>query len=157
MHGGRLLCFADLRHLLGIQNGEVVPGRQQIESIQVLIISWDSTPSTLRTTNQHIMAFIPYSFFALAILAAVKATIDQQPLGSLKEKPNIVFILTDDQDVELGSLDYMPLIHKHLINQGTLFERHYCTTAICCPSRVTLWTGKNAHNTNVTDIFPPYG
>jgi N-acetylglucosamine-6-sulfatase len=103
------------------------------------------------------MAFSLYGLLALAICFAVAASIHQQPLSSPKKKPNIVFILTDDQDIELGSLDYMPLVHKHLINEGTLFKRHYCTTAICCPSRVTLWTGKNAHNTNVTDIFPPYG
>jgi N-acetylglucosamine-6-sulfatase len=29
--------------------------------------------------------------------------------------------------------------------------------AICCPSRVNLWTGQLAHNTNVTDVTPPYG
>jgi N-acetylglucosamine-6-sulfatase len=103
------------------------------------------------------MARSLYGLLVLATCSAVTATIHQQPLNHLKEKPNIVFILTDDQDIELGSLDYMPLVHKHLINEGTLFKHHYCSTAICCPSRVTLWTGKNAHNTNVTDIFPPYG
>lgn len=72
-------------------------------------------------------------------------------------RPNIVFILTDDQDLHMNSLDYVPFIKKHLIDQGTLYKRHFCTTAVCCPSRVTLWTGKAAHNTNVTDIFPPYG
>ncbi|KAL5327615.1 hypothetical protein ACEPPN_005316 [Leptodophora sp. 'Broadleaf-Isolate-01'] len=51
----------------------------------------------------------------------------------------------------------MPLLKKHISDKGTSYKRHYCTTAICCPSRVTLWTGKNAHNTNVTDVFPPYG
>ena len=92
----------------------------------------------------------------LALSAVAAAAAQQEPLG-LKKRPNIVFILTDDQDLELGSLNYMPLVQKYLINEGTLFKRHYCTTAICCPSRVTLWTGKNAHNTNVTDVFPPYG
>lgn len=29
--------------------------------------------------------------------------------------------------------------------------------AICCPSRVTLWTGQLAHNTNVTNVNPPWG
>lgn len=29
--------------------------------------------------------------------------------------------------------------------------------SICCPSRVNIWTGRAAHNTNVTDLFPPYG
>ncbi|KAI0436199.1 alkaline-phosphatase-like protein [Xylaria telfairii] len=72
-------------------------------------------------------------------------------------RPNVVFILTDDQDLRLESLQYMPLVKKHLIEHGTYFNKHYCTTAICCPSRVTLWTGKTPHNTNVTDVNPPYG
>ena len=29
--------------------------------------------------------------------------------------------------------------------------------ALCCPSRVNLWTGQMPHNTNVTDVKPPYG
>jgi hypothetical protein len=72
-------------------------------------------------------------------------------------RPNIIFVLTDDQDVHLSSLEYMPYVKKHLLDQGTYFSKHYCTTAVCCPSRVTLWTGKAAHNTNITDVNPPYG
>ncbi|KAH6706482.1 arylsulfatase [Leptodontidium sp. MPI-SDFR-AT-0119] len=89
---------------------------------------------------------------------------DQQLLGhdedfrsDTKPRPNIVFVLTDDQDVHLASLDYMPFVKKHFLNKGTYFNKHYCTTAVCCPSRVTLWTGKAAHNTNITDVNPPYG
>lgn len=87
---------------------------------------------------------------------------NQKPLGNprlnpKKKQPNIVFILTDDQDLHMNSLDYMPLTKKHLLDQGTFYKRHYCTTAICCPSRVSLLTGKQAHNTNVTDVNPPYG
>ncbi|KAI1661137.1 putative arylsulfatase [Daldinia decipiens] len=90
---------------------------------------------------------------------------DQKPLSPSHEtetqpsrsRPNVVFVLTDDQDVHLSSLDYMPLVKKHLLDQGTRFGSHYATTAVCCPSRVTLWTGKFAHNTNVTDVSPPYG
>jgi arylsulfatase len=73
------------------------------------------------------------------------------------KKPNFVFILTDDQDLHLNSLDYMPKLQKLVGDQGTIFERHFCTIAVCCPSRVSLMTGKLAHNTNVTDVVPPYG
>ena len=76
--------------------------------------------------------------------------------GSTKQ-PNIVLVITDDQDLHMDSLNYLPLIKKNLIDQGTLFKRHFCTTAVCCPARATLLTGKAAHNTNVTDVFPPYG
>ncbi|KAI0188915.1 alkaline-phosphatase-like protein [Xylaria flabelliformis] len=78
-------------------------------------------------------------------------------IGSGRGSPNIVFILTDDQDLHMQSLDYMPFVQEHLINRGTSFRKHFCTTALCCPSRVSLWTGKAAHNTNVTDVSPPYG
>ncbi|CAK7224015.1 hypothetical protein SBRCBS47491_005405 [Sporothrix bragantina] len=73
------------------------------------------------------------------------------------KQPNFVFILTDDQDTHMNSLDHMPFVQKHLLFEGTHFPRHYCTMALCCPSRVTLLTGMAAHNTNVTDIWPPYG
>ncbi|KAJ5772752.1 Alkaline phosphatase-like alpha/beta/alpha [Penicillium paradoxum] len=71
--------------------------------------------------------------------------------------PNILFILTDDQDLQLNSIAYTPLISKHIRDQGTFFRNHFVTTALCCPSRVSLWTGRQAHNTNVTDVSPPYG
>ncbi|CAK1363583.1 unnamed protein product [Cercospora beticola] len=73
-----------------------------------------------------------------------------------KSLPNIVVVLTDDQD-NWGSLDYMPLLQKHITDHGTKFDNHYCTVSICCPSRVNIWTGLTAHNTNVTDVSPPYG
>ncbi|KAL1953427.1 hypothetical protein VTO42DRAFT_2834 [Malbranchea cinnamomea] len=62
------------------------------------------------------------------------------PLSSDSKLPNTVFILTDDQDLHLNSLDYLPLIRKNLIDQATLFTKHFCTTAICCPAG---WTGSD--------------
>ncbi|KAG6847405.1 hypothetical protein H0H93_008300, partial [Arthromyces matolae] len=73
------------------------------------------------------------------------------------KKPNFLFILTDDQDLKLNSLDYTPLTVKHIRDKGLDFTNHFVTTALCCPSRVSLWTGRQAHNTNVTDVSPPYG
>ncbi|KAJ5211454.1 uncharacterized protein N7498_003100 [Penicillium cinerascens] len=83
----------------------------------------------------------------------------QQVIGldTHQPKPNILFVITDDQDLELDSVAYTPLIQKHLRDKGTFFCNHFVTTALCCPSRVSLWTGRQAHNTNVTDVRPPYG
>ncbi|PTB69211.1 Arylsulphatase [Trichoderma citrinoviride] len=92
------------------------------------------------------------AIFASSWLLSAIARADAAP-----NRPNIIFILTDDQDNHMGSLDYMPSVQKHLIHQGTTFEKHYCSTALCCPARVTLWTGQLAHNTNVTNVRPPYG
>ncbi|KAL2815258.1 alkaline-phosphatase-like protein [Aspergillus cavernicola] len=101
-----------------------------------------------------------------SLLLAVNATgfpseVLQQILGSSpstsRNQPNFVFIITDDQDLKLDSIDYMPLTLSHLKEKGTFFSNHFVTTALCCPSRVSLWTGRQAHNTNVTDVSPPYG
>ncbi|KAG2164969.1 hypothetical protein VTO58DRAFT_107968 [Aureobasidium pullulans] len=100
------------------------------------------------------------ALIAAACAAIGSVTGQQQLLGQESQTtkpPNIVFILTDDQDVHLQSLDYMPLVRKHLLEKGTYYDKHYCTTAVCCPARVTLFTGKAAHNTNITDVNPPYG
>ncbi|KAI1084153.1 alkaline-phosphatase-like protein [Whalleya microplaca] len=93
-------------------------------------------------------------FEAVAVGSRGKSNAVKSPDAT---RPNIVFILTDDQDVQMGSLDYMPFLRKHMIYQGTSYTRHYCNIALCCPSRVSLLTGRAAHNTNVTDTQPPYG
>ena len=94
--------------------------------------------------------------------ANTTATSDQEILDSIahqakSSKYNIVFVLTDDQDAELGSLDHMPFVAKHLSARGTNYKRHYATTAVCCPSRATIWTGLTAHRHNITDVNPPWG
>lgn len=43
------------------------------------------------------------------------------------------------------------------MTKGTTYNQHYCTVALCCPSRATLWTGQAAHNHNVTNVSPPHG
>ena len=95
--------------------------------------------------------------FALSLASVTASSPSQEPLPSQNAKPNVVFVLSDDQDLHMDSLSYMPFVQEHLINKGTFYRRHFCTIALCCPSRVSLWTGKAGHNTNVTDVNPPYG
>ncbi|KAK3057873.1 hypothetical protein LTR09_000948 [Extremus antarcticus] len=82
---------------------------------------------------------------------------DALALPRSHEKPNFIFIMTDDQDLHMNSIQYQPAVQKHFAEEGTFFSRHYCTISICCPSRVSLLTGRAAHNTNVTDVSLPYG
>jgi N-acetylglucosamine-6-sulfatase len=74
-----------------------------------------------------------------------------------EQKPNFLVFLTDDQDRRMNSLDHLPLVKKYIRDQGTEFINYYTTTAMCCPSRVSLWSGQFAHNHNVTDESPPHG
>jgi N-acetylglucosamine-6-sulfatase len=96
-------------------------------------------------------------FVVLLVFAILSATESPAAASTKPTKPNIIFILTDDQDFQMDSLNYMQGVKTHLTDQGTFFEHHYCTVALCCPSRVNMWSGKAAHNTNVTDLNPPYG
>ncbi|KAJ3545879.1 hypothetical protein NM208_g2294 [Fusarium decemcellulare] len=90
-------------------------------------------------------------------LATVIGLVASAAAATQTTKPNIILILTDDQDVHMQSMDYMPRLQKYMADEGTLYKRHYCTTAVCCPARVSILTGKLAHNSNVTDLIPPYG
>jgi arylsulfatase A-like enzyme len=93
----------------------------------------------------------------LSVIVTILPWIFPSGANACLTKPNFVFIITDDQDLHLESLAYQPSLRKRMGEEGTFFSKHYCTVALCCPSRVSLLTGKMAHNTNVTDIAPPYG
>lgn len=86
------------------------------------------------------------ALFLLQTLSTAQAATNDHHRASA-EKPNIVFIFTDDQDARLNSIDYMPNLQKHLVEQGTIHRNHYATIAVCCPSRVSLLRGQYAHNT----------
>ena len=64
-------------------------------------------------------------------------------------KPNIVLFLTDDEDVELGSLHAMNRTTALLRDGGATLAGHRVTTPICCPSRITLLSGRYAHHAGV--------
>ncbi len=63
--------------------------------------------------------------------------------------PNIVRILTDDQD--MSSMAYMPKTKRLLADRGVTYANTVISLSLCCPSRATLLTGQYAHNHGVWD------
>ncbi len=74
---------------------------------------------------------------------------------SQSEKPNILFILTDDQD--LASLQYMPNLQKYLVNEGTSFSNYFDNYSLCCVARSSILRGQYANNTGIKSNGPPDG
>jgi N-acetylglucosamine-6-sulfatase len=74
---------------------------------------------------------------------------------SPSDRPNIVFVLTDDLDV--ASAQKMSQIRSLLIEEGTSFENAFVSYPLCCPSRATILTGLYAHNHGVKGNHLPYG
>jgi hypothetical protein len=100
--------------------------------------------------------------FLLLVLAAglaAKAPISKsiQKTGDKAARPNIVFILTDDQDALLGSLDALPAVRNQIAAQGLTFSNAFVPLSLCCPSRSTILTGQYAHNHQVYTNVPPDG
>ncbi|KAI0100954.1 arylsulfatase [Nemania sp. FL0031] len=93
-----------------------------------------------------------YAVFILTALISICFSI-----GVQAQRPNIVFIITDDQDLHLGSLDRQLVVQKELVEKGTTFSQHYVTVAKCCPSRASLLRGQAGHNTNITEVSAPGG
>lgn len=90
-----------------------------------------------------------------ALLAVTAHSRDCKPRPD--KRPNIVMIMTDDQDYRLGSTDYQFVLQRLIKAQGVEFLNHYATTANCCPSRASFMRGQMVHNTNITHVNAPGG
>ncbi|MDP0489954.1 MAG: sulfatase-like hydrolase/transferase [Verrucomicrobiota bacterium JB023] len=93
--------------------------------------------------------------FTLTLLLAVLGT---SPLWAA-QRPNIIFLMTDDQRCDNLSCYGRPEFRTHHIDelaaQGVLFNKAYYAVSICMPSRVTMLTGRYLSNHQV-GFSPPY-
>jgi arylsulfatase A-like enzyme len=76
------------------------------------------------------------------------------------ERPNIIFIMSDDHAAKAISAYDSNLIHTpnidRLAENGIRFDRCFCTNAICAPSRAVILTGKYSHMNGVLDNSRPF-
>jgi N-acetylglucosamine-6-sulfatase len=76
------------------------------------------------------------------------------------KKPNVLFILTDDQRWDacgLGGAKHLktPNIDR-LGREGAYFKNAFCTTSLCSPSRASILSGLYAHAHGVVNNFTEY-
>ena len=81
----------------------------------------------------------------------VQVVLATSAVGVIASRPNIIFLLTDDQDVTAQSLNYMPKLGKLMREEGTEFANYFVPTGLCCPSRSTIIRGQYCHNTKIWD------
>ncbi len=74
--------------------------------------------------------------------------------GSDTGRPNLIFILTDDQQLDaLSTYDTFPWLETPnldaLAAEGVVFENAFVTTSLCSPSRASFLTGTYANQHGV--------
>lgn len=63
-------------------------------------------------------------------------------------KPNLIFLILDDQDSMLNALDVMPNYVSRFKVGGAQALNAFVGTPKCCPSRTSMLSGRFAHNLN---------
>jgi arylsulfatase A-like enzyme len=90
------------------------------------------------------MRFALSTIVALLLLAA----------PALAQRPNFVFVLTDDLSNNLVA--HMPNVLA-MRTEGTSFAQYVVTDSLCCPSRASILTGRYPHSTGVITNTWPFG
>ncbi len=102
------------------------------------------------------------SFLGLATLLVFSSQIcsaeTQKSFAS--GKPNILFILTDDQKWNtLGCMDDTNIVTPNidrLARAGVLFQNHFVTTSICCCSRASIFSGQYMRRHGIENFTKPF-
>src|SRR5215207_1482841 len=122
--------------------GESLAGRTLLAllaCLAVLLAAGCSGPGTAREETE----------------APTQPHVGQEEAAEASDRPNIIFVLTDDLDHT--SAQKMTEISSRLVEEGLSLEKAFMSHPICCPSRATILTGLYDHNHNVLANRHPSG
>jgi len=109
------------------------------------------------------LAVIAAGMLALLCLLATTG-LRSSAAAATPERPSFVAIQTDDQTLDQlyaafgqPKLQAMPNTLNLIAKRGETFNRYYVSYPLCCPSRVSLLTGRYAHNNGVKGNIQPNG
>jgi len=102
-------------------------------------------------TNRTVLSSIPLLVAGLTILFGASA-----PAGTAAAGPNLLIVVGDDHGggtlgIEGDPRQATPRLDA-LARRGVLFERAYCNSPLCTPSRASLITGMLPHAVGVTRL-----
>jgi N-acetylglucosamine-6-sulfatase len=96
------------------------------------------------------------AFTGLLVVCSIGAGIWTGPAtAESKSRPNIIFILSDDEDVAIH--EAMPKTKALIEAQGAVFDQFFVTYSFCCPSRATALRGQYSHNHRIQGNVLPSG
>jgi len=108
---------------------------------------------TLRSLRPN--PFQMFSVIALWLLTAAGAV-----AAANTQRPNVLFMLTDDQRwdaIGLGGSKHLKTPNMdRLGKEGVYFKNAFCTTSLCSPSRASILSGLYAHTHGVVNNFTEY-
>ncbi len=95
----------------------------------------------------------------LLVILLFTGAVYSQSDNDNQERPNILFIYSDDHAVQaisayksfLSGVVETPNLDR-LANEGMLFENAFNTNSICTPARATVLTGKYSHNNGIKTL-----
>lgn len=104
----------------------------------------------LNTNN----TFLCILLLTMVLVQSCTKTVEQA------ERPNIIFIMTDDQarrtvSAYEGAINHTPNIDR-LAEEGAVFLNSFVANSICNPARATIFTGKHSHKHGVVGNASPW-
>ncbi len=95
---------------------------------------------------------------AIALLMYNAGQVRGKEVDKPHRRPNILFIMTDDQGSWTVGSDSYPNAHTpeldKLTSQGVLFKNAFAVSAVCSPSRAAMMSGRYPSETGVLDFIP---
>jgi arylsulfatase A-like enzyme len=124
-----------------------------MKSIEFRSAPW-STGHTMSTRRN----FLKTAAFGAAAMTASRWGSAQ----AADQRPNVIFILTDDQRWDCLGCHEKPYLNMktphmdRLAREGARFRNAFCTTSLCSPSRASMLSGLYAHSHNIINNFTDY-